>query len=642
MMRSGLLRGIIIVGFTVLATFILKPTYKWYYQLPESEKQLASVSKKELSQITEKIEENVQWLRKVIGDRKWFQIAKSKGSSKYLLDIRPQSTTYVLDLELDKLSGMIKKLNPKFSETADLEKRYMEAKKLMVEVDQIEALKKIRKTIIKMGLDLAGGVHFALGVDEEKLQANIDRKFKPQLEPDKIKEKIKAENPTFTEQQIQEEIPKQVEKIKEQMERILQDERDNGVDRALMKIRNRIDQFGVAEPIIRKGPQNTIIVELAGEKDKESSKEIVTKVGKLTLQLVDEDYLEKIGKSNADIAMSVGQGGRINYIIDRDFIAEQRRTKALPQGTDFYWYQEMDRFSMLRNLGTLPLKTNIELDGEHINDARADFDQMGIDINVAFELDSVGATKFAQITKNNVNKRLAIVLDDVIRSAPNIQGEIPLGKAQITGKFNTEEAKNLAAILRAGALPIPLKVEEERVVGPSLGVDQINSGIQAAIYALGLLFIFLIIYYRWSGFNVNLAQILNLYFIFAIMAQLGATLTLPGIAGIVLTLGMSVDANVIINERIKEEIRGGRSMESAVQHGYQSAFRTILDSNITTLFAAVILALIGTGPIKGFGITLIIGLVMNIFTAIFVTRYIYDIFIYKFKVKKLSIGGGIK
>ncbi|PKL15414.1 MAG: protein translocase subunit SecD [Spirochaetae bacterium HGW-Spirochaetae-6] len=642
MMRSGLLRGIIIVGFTVLATFILKPTYNWYYQLPESEKQLASVSKKDLSQITEKIEENVQWLRKTIGDRKWFQIAKSKGSSKYLLDIRPQSTTYVFDLELDKLSDMVKKLNPKFSDTADLEKRYAETKKLMAEVDQIEALKRMRKTIIKMGLDLAGGVHFALGIDEEKLQANIDRKFKPQLEPDKVKEKIKTENPTFTEQQIQEEIPKQIEKIKEQMERILQDERDNGVDRALMKIRNRIDQFGVAEPIIRKGPQNTIIVELAGEKDKESSKEIVTTVGKLTLQLVDEDYLEKIGKTNADISMSAGQGGRINYIIDRDFIAEQRRTKALPQGTDFYWYQEMDRFSMLRNLGTLPLKTNIELDGEHINDARADFDQMGIDVNVAFELDSEGAAKFAQITKNNVNKRLAIVLDDVIRSAPNIQGEIPLGKAQITGKFNTEEAKNLAAILRAGALPIPLKVEEERVVGPSLGADQINSGIQAAIYALGLLFIFLIIYYRWSGFNVNLAQILNLYFIFAIMAQLGATLTLPGIAGIVLTLGMSVDANVIINERIKEEIRGGRSIESAVQHGYQSAFRTILDSNITTLFAAIILALIGTGPIKGFGITLIIGLVMNIFTAIFVTRYVYDIFIYKFKVKKLSIGGGIK
>jgi preprotein translocase subunit SecD len=630
-MRSAFLKGFIIIGFLVLAGFMLAPTYKWYYELPDSEKQLASLSRKEVMSLTESIEKNIQTIREAIGNREWFRIGKKEDSRDIILDVRPKAERYILEIEIGKLKTLVAKINPGYDKPEKVESSYNTAKELMATLAKINETKELRQRTIKLGLDLAGGVHFVLGINQEELKKSIEKIYQERMNPEKIRAELKKEHPEYTDTILAQETDKKIAELKEQMQQKIEQEQEEGINRALLKIRSRIDQFGVAEPVIRKGPQSTIVVELPGEKDKESAKEVITKVGRLTLQMVNEEFMKQV-----PYTVKNEQG----YIVDRQYIA-QERAKGLPKNTDFFWVQEVDKFGMPQNIGVLPLYEDAEMDGERITDAQVQFDQTG-EVYISFSLDGQGAEKFAQITKANIGKRLAIVLDNRIQSAPAIQGEIPTGNAQITGTFSVQEAKTLAAILRSGSLPIPLQIEEERVVGPSLGADQIERGFNSALVALGLIFIFMLIYYRWSGMNVNIAQIFNLFFIFAIMAQLGATLTLPGIAGIVLTIGMSVDANVIINERIKEEMREGRSIESALVHGYHSAFRTILDSNLTTLFAAMVLAVIGTGPIKGFGITLIIGLIANLFTAIFVTHYIYDIFVYKVKVKKISLGGGVK
>lgn len=631
-MRSGFLKAVIIIGFIVLSAFILEPTYRWYYQLDDKDKSYSSVSKQEINKLTEEIELKIQTLRKAVGKQANYRAALNEreiDNKNYSLDIDPRSKNYHLRLDYKEFETIVKKQNKSFSDFSNLEKSYKDAKAMLHKLKKIKQYKNMKKQVIKLGLDLAGGVHFVLGIDEEKLKDNIQQVYQSRMNKEKIKARIKKEHPEYNETLLAKETEKEIERLKSEMKAKFDKEKDEGIDRALLKIRSRIDQFGVAEPIIRKGPQNTIVVELPGEKNKSNAKEIITRVGRLTLQLVNAEFLKSvpINKKNA--------GG---LIVDREYITELKTSGKLPAGTRLYWLQKTNKFGVNVNIGALPLYTKVELGGERIADAQEEYGQNG-SVQISFSLDAEGAETFAKITKANVGKRLAIVLDGKIQSAPNIQGEIAGGRAQITGNFSINEAKTLAKILRAGSLPIPLKIEEERVVGPSLGAVQVQQGIKSTLIALAALFIFLIIYYRWSGLNINLAQILNLYFIFAVMAQLGATFTLPGIAGIVLTIGMSVDANVIINERIKEELREGRGIESALVHGYQSAFRTIMDSNLTTLFAAIILALIGSGPIKGFGITLIIGLITNLFTAIFVTHFVYDLFVYKFRVKNLSIGG---
>jgi preprotein translocase subunit SecD len=256
---------------------------------------------------------------------------------------------------------------------------------------------------------------------------------------------------------------------------------------------------------------------------------------------------------------------------------------------------------------------------------------------VAIKFNSQGARDFDRITAENVKRRLAIVLDDSVYSAPVIQERISGGEAQITGRFTTEEAADLAIVLRAGALPAPVKILEQITVGPSLGQDSIDQGILSTILGGLLVVIFMIWYYRLSGAVANLALVLNLVIILGVLAMFRATLTLPGIAGMVLTIGMAVDANVLIFERTREELRTGKTPRAAIEAGYTKAFLAIFDSNVTTLIAAAFLFQFGTGPIKGFAVTLFIGLIASMFTAIFVTRIIFDYFLWKKKIKTLSI-----
>jgi preprotein translocase subunit SecD len=328
-----------------------------------------------------------------------------------------------------------------------------------------------------------------------------------------------------------------------------------------------------------------------------------------------------------------------NRLAVENILNSPEAQSVIPKDIEFVFSNRSQRVGDQEYYMLYILKKEPELLGAMISDARPNIGsemQAGRWI-VNMELTAEGARLFSRVTGANINKRLAIVLDGRIVSIPNIQEKIPSGRAQITGMANDVEAKDLAIQLRAGALPAPVEVIEERTVGPSLGQDSINKGTYSAM--VGMLFVigFMVLYYRLSGLVANLALILNLIILMAVLAGFHATLTLPGVAGIILTIGMAVDANVLIFERIREELRGGKTIRAAIDSGYSRAFRTILDANVTTLLTAVVLYQFGTGPIRGFALTLSIGIVVSMFTAIMVTRVVFDYVTDKFAISKLSI-----
>jgi preprotein translocase subunit SecD len=384
--------------------------------------------------------------------------------------------------------------------------------------------------------------------------------------------------------------------------------RTTAVDQALEKIRNRIDAFGVSEPSISKQGTNRIAVQLPGLKDPQRAIELIGQTAQLEFKLVQS-------RATPDVAPPPGT----QRLLTKE---KDPRTGQLVQGQAYF----VDRRAVLT--------------GEMLADARALPDQMNFgQYYVLMRLNSRGQRIFARVTQENVGRALAIVLDDVIFSAPVIQEPITGGEARITGHFTPEEARDLAIVLREGALPAPVSIVENRIVGPSLGSDSIVQGVRATILGGTLVVLFMLVYYRLSGIIANIALALNLLLLMGVLALpgLGAVLTLPGIAGIILTLGMAVDANVLIFERIREELRLGKSVRAAVDAGYHRAFSAILDSNVTTVIAAVVLFQFGSGPVKGFAVTLSIGIAASMFTAIFVTRVIFETVFRLRHVARLSI-----
>jgi preprotein translocase subunit SecD len=297
----------------------------------------------------------------------------------------------------------------------------------------------------------------------------------------------------------------------------------------------------------------------------------------------------------------------------------------------------MDRASGRRSQNPILLKNKSLLTGDSLENAKVQISDRFGEPHVSIKFNAQGAKDFDRITGENVKKRLAIVLDGTVHSAPVIQERISGGQAQITGSFTMDEASDLAIVLRAGALPAPVIILEERTVGPSLGQDSIDKGTWASVIAGILVFLFMVFYYRWTGLIADVALALNMLLLLGVMVLFRATLTLPGIAGIALTIGMAVDANVLINERIREELRLGKTPRAAIEAGYTKAFLTIFDSNVTTLVAALFLFGFGTGPVKGFAVTLTIGIVVSMFTAIVVTRIIFDYFVWNRKIQRISI-----
>lgn len=490
---------------------------------------------------------------------------------------------------------------------------------------------------INLGLDLQGGMHLALEVDSEKAVEGTIERISQEIRSLCKKERIHYVSMNRVEKN-RIVIKLQGQKNIDEFEKLLDKEFKNlrilsrstaddiftmeidlpdketdqikkmATDQALETIRNRIDQFGVSEPDIRRQGEKRILVQLPGIKDTKRAKDLIGRTALLEFKLLDETH-----DLNAALKGNVPPGSEVLYGIVVD-PSTQRTTKT-----------------------PYLIKKRTLLTGAHLTDARVQIDSQYNEPYVSIDFDKKGGRDFERITGANVKKRLAIVLDNKVYSAPVIQEKISGGKARITGHFSTEEARDLAIALRAGALPAPVKILEERTVGPSLGTDSIRKGLISMCVGGILVVLFMIVYYRVSGLIADFALTLNIILIAAGLAGFQATLTLPGIAGIILTIGMAVDANVLIFERIREEMNLGKTPRAAVDAGYDRATLTILDANVTTLIAALVLFQFGTGPVKGFAVTLSLGVIASLFTALILTRLIFDYYLLKRKIKHLSI-----
>ena len=597
-------------------------------------------------------------------------------------------------------------------------------------------LETLENKIIKLGLDLKGGIYIVLEVDlptlVTTLAINKDAKFE---------RTVNDVRNTLTENPQREFFTVFTEKISENGLRLpryydvdygakaedilnsIQEQADDAINRVLEILQNRVDQFGVSEPTIQKQGNRRIIVELAGIQDSERARTLLQSTAQLEFFLVKSpevtnDILSQIDKvvkgdeelealaaavdgvqgqtEDGELAVSNDQTISISELFGKDEVSsEDAESGDTAVVVDQNIFQERPFSAMLRALGNniaVPeknlyaikkiinkpevqdklalgngrflfapeaesfttnsgleeplvymyyLEHDADLTGGVIEEANATIGGQGTSAVgqpiVLLDMNSEGAQTWSRITGANIGRRIAIVLDKKVHMAPSIRTKITDGGTMIEGFANMDEAKDIAIVLRAGALPAPVKIIEERIVGPSLGADSVKRGTYSVLLGLALILVFILVYYKLSGVIADFALIWNILLVLAVLASLGATLTLPGIAALILTVGMSVDANVIIFERIREESRKGKTPRTAIDSGYARALTTIIDANVTTLVAALVLYQFGTGPIRGFATVLFWGIMISMFTAIFVTRTIFNSFAERRGLKKLSI-----
>ena len=561
--------------------------------------------------------------------------------------------------------------------------------------DEVEYLE---KNTIKQGLDLKGGIYIVLEVDLPQLVNNLaknkDKKFDIFLND--LKDGYTNNSVDFfelfdskaTNQDLK--LPRYFityGKTKDQIIEQLQFEANDSINRIIEIIQNRVDQFGVSEPTIQKQGNDRVMIELAGIQDSERARGLLQSTALLELMIVKDvestntiirqiDNLSssenQIGiKSQNDNATNVGDlFSSDNEVNDLQFsslllgigsdlavdeenleqlnsILSQDNVKQLLEATGSNFLFSNSSKTFLNDFGEeeevyiiYHLANNAELTGGVIENAQVRLSQSGVTAGqpiVQMEMSSTGSREWARITGANIKKRIAIVLDKKVHMAPVINSKIFGGATVIEGLDSVEEAEDIAIVLRAGALPVPVTIIDQKIVGPSLGADSVRQGTSSILIGLVLVILFIIFYYRMSGFIASFSLIWTLILLLGILALLQATLTLPGIAGLILTVGMSIDANVIIFERIREELRKGKTVRSAIDAGYQRAITTIVDANLTTGIAAGILYQYGTGPIKGFATVLFWGIVVSMFTAIIVTRFLFDFTTSRKNLEKLSI-----
>jgi preprotein translocase subunit SecD len=479
------------------------------------------------------------------------------------------------------------------------------------------------KKTINLGLDLQGGIHLVLGVETDKAVASQTERAAEELKGALEKkgigvtrmaregestilvqlatpqswndaQTVVGEFSNFERRDADQAAgrfrlvmsPREVDRL-----------RDLAVRQGVETIRNRVDQFGVAEPTITRQGTDRILIQLPGLQDPERAKALIGKTAHLEFRLLDE-------RTSAEDALA----GR------------------LPETSEVLYQRRIDKETKAERKVPYVAQKRTLLTGAELNRAevQADPNSPG-NWQVAIEFNPVGTRIFGEVTEQNVGKLLAIILDGNVYSAPRINERIPGGRAVITGTFTIEEARDLAIVLRAGALPAPVTILEERTVGPSLGADSIRQGVIAITASAVAVFIFMVIYYRLAGVVADVALVLNVLILVASMAAFGATLTLPGLAGIALTIGMAVDTNILIFERIREELRIGKSPRAAIDAGFTRAFRTIIDTHLTVMVTAAILYNFGTGSVKGFAVSLFVGLAGSLFTAVFFTRLLFDL-----------------
>jgi preprotein translocase subunit SecD len=531
------------------------------------------------------------------------------------------------------------------------------------------------KSKINLGLDLQGGLYMVLGIDfnlvyKEEIKT-YSRKIESILNDDGIEAKIgnlDDSDVTDPRHSIKLEDVSQLERAKKKIKDFfpsilrLSGEEENilsfgltkveksriekqSVTKSIEVIRNRIDEFGVTEPEILSQGKDRIIAVLPGVKDIERAKSLIGKTAKLVFKMVNDEIplstLNKWVEKSESSGIVYKKGDRFSTYLGK---VNKFLIKDLPEGYELAFEKKLSSGGDSEIETKIPylVETTPRLSGEALQDARVQINPQKNQPFVSLDFKSAGAKIFEEITGENVGKRMAIILDGNVYSAPNILSRIGGGKAQITlggGNYNKllKEAHDLALVLRAGALPVQLDFLEQRTVGPSLGQDSIMTARYAAIIGCILVFVFILVYYKVAGAIAICTLTLNIIFVLGCMVAFEATLTLPGIAGIALTVGMAVDANIIIYERIREEIQKGLGFYKALESGFNHAFLTIIDANITTALAGICLFNFGTGPIKGFAVTLLIGIVATVYTSYFIGKLFFEFYMNKVEGEELNI-----
>ena len=565
-----------------------------------------------------------------------------------------------------------------------------EEKKSNLSDDQIDYFE---SRSIKQGLDLKGGIYIVLEVDLPQLIDNLAKNKDNNFNEFLIELKSEYNNSSTDFFTVFENLADEKElklpryfinygKTKDQIVSQLSLQSEDSIKRVIEIIQNRVDQFGVAEPTIQKQGNNRVIVELAGIEDSERARDLLQSTALLELMIVknvestnaiirqidnimtasngndvnQNDQISELfdSSSSSELGFSsllISVGGNL-AIASKDLTAlkdilSKEDVKQILEATNSTILTSDSSIKLINEIGEeeefytlFHLFNNAELTGGVIEDAQMRLSQAGVTAGqavVEVEMNSEGSREWARITGANINNRIAIVLDKKVHMAPVIRSQIFGGGTVIEGLDSIEEAEDIAIVLRAGALPVPVTIAEERTVGASLGADSISKGSLSMAIGLLLVVCFIVFFYRMSGLIASFSVMWTLILLLGVLALLEATLTLPGIAGLILTVGMSVDANVIIFERIKEELRNGKSVRSAIDSGYERAIRTIVDANLTTGIAAAVLYQYGSGPIKGFATVLFWGIIVSMFTAIIVTRFVFDFVTTRKNMERLSI-----
>ncbi|MBO4857400.1 MAG: protein translocase subunit SecD, partial [Treponema sp.] len=561
----------------------LWPSISWYGRTPKEVQQLALGS-------TENI--------------KTYAENKAAEDVRTIKDLQKKDSSSVLDGDFAWLNKEAAKKYKSFGEKApepltitgvlgayDSELEFMNVIQSKYR-DEILKAKKFYNNSVKLGLDLSGGMNVIV-------RADLDAALESQAESD-------------------EDIDAAAFK-KEAMEN------------AIENLTSRIDRFGLTSPVIRQQGDDRIYIEIPGAAQADAVNTLIMGKGILNFRLSDMSatsaFKDYYAKNPASTFNAAGE------LMDKSII---------PEDCEVFGVYTKDEYGLDTRYDWLVVKKDIALDGKHIQSAEVRSDPYTGQLQVCFNLDAEGTIIFGDFTGQHIGDYLAIVSDNKVKSNAVIQDAINTGSVQLTGSFSMDEANNIKKVLQTAWLNVPLTVESQQVIGASLGEAAIKQGVMAIILGLSLILVFMLIFYKASGINAVVAQILNLYIMFSVLSAFNLTLTLSSIAGMILTIGMAVDANVLIFERIKEELRSGKSRPAAIQMGFDNALWAILDSNITTFIAAIFLSQLGSGSIQGFAVSLAIGVVSSVFTALFVSRLIFDFDTDVLHAKKVSIGWGIK
>ncbi len=572
-MMSKRIRLFLVLLVLVICGTFLYPTFKWYFVIPERDKQLAAASNEQIKDYA---------VRKATEDLDQLTRLASREDGEEPI---PEDLHYLIESAKENYKLERKNLPNEWT-VENLLRGFQNEKEVLETVEnhyrnKILDLKDERNDILELGLDLSGGMRVILEADMNSLQERLDRE------------------PTT------------------------EDERE-AIDRAMEILTNRIDQFGVTEPEIRRLGTEQIAIEVPGAADPERVRSFLLGKGRLNFHIVSDEATEQLNQFLAQ--HPTGYIGAGKDIEQPDFLDPGLVVRGFYK-KDEYGIDKLQRYIVIRR--------EPGLDGTHIQDAQVGSDPITNQPVINFTLDREGGEIFFKLTSSNVGKTLAIVLDDKVKAGARISEAIR-ESVRMTG-FDRKEAQDLALVLRTAAMPVDLNVSTLQSIGASLGEDSIRAGIRAISLGFLLIIVFMLIYYKGAGFVADIALILNLFVIVSILSAFNLTLTLTSIAGIILTVGMAVDANVIIFERIKEEYRLGKSPEAAVKAGFKKALWTIMDANITTFIAAIFLSQLASGPVQGFAYTLAVGIVSSMFTALIVSRLIFDFSVEVLKVKRLSI-----